>query len=728
MYTYQTDGVDITTWNLPEDATARLGTGWISGDMAFSPDGGALVVATTIGCWWYDLNTMELRAWWNTEQGMLSEITFSHDGQWVATGDWEGDVRIYETQNLQCVAKIGVPKNPEGVMGAARSLRFSQDGQHLTLSHLIIRLDDGPFSRDRTGRGRYFSVYDWKVNTDTSIASFTVPPKLDRWNFGPHSLCPQALSPDGSLIAYTSAPHITSVMHTETGEPIAEFPDDYTDTPWKGCNRLVFSPCGKYLVATNYGNKYHIWNVQNETLEILPTEYMENSQMCKGIPTYTSDGTLWIVGFSNRKVVIWNATLQKTVNTFECWMPLNGKFSNEKSHFALRNIYGELQVWTRGNPSTVKSLPTHISRGVIDIRFSKDSRTLLSCHDPAGYRLWDVAKRQVKRTFSSPFTNLVGVVATSHSRELLAVVENKQIRVWNLTSDTQIAELLGASMKVDIVFSPSAEYIANVIRQNTIRIWDLASNSQVAELSQNPSPKVLRMGFSRTGKYFVSVHGDSFTIWDTTRWEKRHDVTLPMDQSYKQVLFHPKDKHVILVPNEDSIFIWDLKSGEHTGQLDTTECLDPSIYRGTLQDLTHLNELSGTTFRRIWGKIWLSPCDTHMAGILRRSKIPNEIRIWDSTTLETCMVIIPPKGCEKPQTLRYSPCGKYLAVGAQWQEGQKIISVRLWDVETGENIHTFWGHRSDVWSLDFSPDGELLASGSYDGTILLWDVKPFIGT
>ena len=46
------------------------------------------------------------------------------------------------------------------------------------------------------------------------------------------------------------------------------------------------------------------------------------------------------------------------------------------------------------------------------------------------------------------------------------------------------------------------------------------------------------------------------------------------------------------------------------------------------------------------------------------------------------------------------------------------MGIVLWEVATGENIATFWGHSTDVQDLAFSPDGTLLVSGSYDGTLL----------
>ncbi len=711
------DDTDITTWNLPEGATARLGTGWISGGMTFSPDGQALVVATTIGCWWYNINTMKLSKTWDTEQGILCDITFSQDTRWLATGNWNGIVKIWDTQNLHCVAYIDLPKNPEGVLGLSRDLLFSQDGQYLTRSNLI--------SCDH-GIGRHFTVYDWQANIDTPIASYTVQPEP-----GKRHVSPTALSPDGSLVAYTPEVNTTSVMHVETGEHIAKLRDNYTDTSTVGCNQLVFSPCGEYLAACNRGNKVHVWNVNNGTLEMAPTVYSDNRRLEQGIPAFMLDGNLRVAGLSSREVLIWDRTQQKTVDSFEASRRLSGCFSSDGTRFAIRNRHGELQVWTQDNPSTVKSLPTHLSRGVVDVRFSKDSRTLLSCHDPAGYRLWDIKQRQVKQTFYIPRPNSLGVISTSRSREFLAAVEDSRvIKVWNLVSDTQIAELTEKYNGVTrMTFSPTEEYLITTNIRKIINIWHIASSTHITELSQNPS-RISRMKFSPTGEYFVSFYGDSFTIWDTTGWEKRHDIPYPVVQTSKrwQLLLPPINKHLIIVPRYDPILVWDLNSGEQVGSLDTSICSDQSLYTGTSQDIQRFHEQPNSETQRIWGNLRLSPCSTRIAGIIRRSGMQNEIRLWDATTLETCMVIIPPAGCQRPQRLKFSPCANYLAVGAQWQDGQQRMSIRLWDVNTGENIHTFWGHPTDVWSLDFSPDGNLLASGSYDGTVLLWDMKQFIGT
>ena len=48
---------DHTQWRLPEGAKARLGKGWLSGNIAWSPDAKRLAVGSSIGIWLYDAHS-----------------------------------------------------------------------------------------------------------------------------------------------------------------------------------------------------------------------------------------------------------------------------------------------------------------------------------------------------------------------------------------------------------------------------------------------------------------------------------------------------------------------------------------------------------------------------------------------------------------------------------------------------------------------------------------------
>jgi WD40 repeat protein len=75
------------------------------------------------------------------------------------------------------------------------------------------------------------------------------------------------------------------------------------------------------------------------------------------------------------------------------------------------------------------------------------------------------------------------------------------------------------------------------------------------------------------------------------------------------------------------------------------------------------------------------------------------------------------KGHSKPvSVVAFSHDSKLLASGSNDK------TIRLWDVVTAREKVTLKGHTESVWSVLFTPDGKTLASGSIDSTVRLWDV------
>ena len=68
-------------------------------------------------------------------------------------------------------------------------------------------------------------------------------------------------------------------------------------------------------------------------------------------------------------------------------------------------------------------------------------------------------------------------------------------------------------------------------------------------------------------------------------------------------------------------------------------------------------------------------------------------------------------------SVAFSPDGQTLASGSYDE------TVRLSDVATGRTLGAFEGHTDEVQSVAFSPDGKTLVSGSDDHTVRLWEVS-----
>jgi WD40 repeat protein len=92
------------------------------------------------------------------------------------------------------------------------------------------------------------------------------------------------------------------------------------------------------------------------------------------------------------------------------------------------------------------------------------------------------------------------------------------------------------------------------------------------------------------------------------------------------------------------------------------------------------------------------------------------VHVWDVKTGREVLAL---RGhADLVRCVTFSPDGQRLASGSIDK------TVILWDLATGQELLTFRGHTGTVTSVNFSPDGQRLASTSEDGTARVWDARP----
>ena len=94
---------------------------------------------------------------------------------------------------------------------------------------------------------------------------------------------------------------------------------------------------------------------------------------------------------------------------------------------------------------------------------------------------------------------------------------------------------------------------------------------------------------------------------------------------------------------------------------------------------------------------------------------------WDTQTGEL-LTTYGGFGTENPRTdslygIAYSPDSKYVLTGG-WDG-----VMRLYDAQSGKELHEFSANKESIYGVAFSPDGRLALSGGKDKTAHLWDVQ-----
>jgi WD40 repeat protein/serine/threonine protein kinase len=101
--------------------------------------------------------------------------------------------------------------------------------------------------------------------------------------------------------------------------------------------------------------------------------------------------------------------------------------------------------------------------------------------------------------------------------------------------------------------------------------------------------------------------------------------------------------------------------------------------------------------------------------------VDRTIRLWDVPSDSLRATLVGHKN--EVRSVAFSPDGKLLVSGGgAWNDYSVPGEVKLWDLTTNVEVADLKGHASVVYAVAFSPDGKSVASASGDRTAKLWEV------
>ena len=675
----QPENDDITTWELPENAIARLGHGIEKSNgpprIALPSRGGYFAVASGIGLWWYEMSSSAPIALWETERGLISAVDFSQDNEWIAIANYDGIIKVVDVQSGECLSQMKPMEehniywyldfSPDSkwiatanwrgiveVLDVHRGVRVAQmnRGNREVESADVYQLEFSPSGQyvaataDNLGT-EGTQTYIWDPETGVSIFKFSGR------NF--------AFSQDSRLLAGVTSekavndidftdPYV-SVWNIAASERVACFrvKNNWLDV-------ITFSPCGECLALSSKDESLYVWDLVKGEEKKAYTDF----QTLRTVPFYSTEGELFAIVDREDTIEVWNIERNEKIQMPELHpRSIDAIWLKKFPQMALADIHANItpdQKVKFGNIHTISTLrePACFPDPVL---FLPDGETLATRGHRVGVVLWDVERKQVRETLLKD-RRITSFTVLPSGNILAAHSQNNVIKVWDAERpDAPIAEFTEteqARLIWNIAFAPTGDRLAVGSREGTIYLYDFKCKNRLKPLK-----------------------GHTEHIWS--------------------VAFSPDGKRLVSGSDDGIARLWNVESGEEIATLPLDE-------PRTLIDIV------------------FSPCGTLIAGGLF-----GELRLWCAETLTT-LYEIPQPQTQKPYALTFSPCGKYLASGTWWERGMKKMAIRLWDVTSGENIATLCGHPTDIQSLAFSPEGTLLATGSFDCSILLWDLNPLI--
>jgi WD40 repeat protein/energy-coupling factor transporter ATP-binding protein EcfA2 len=562
-----------------------------------------------------------------------------------------------------------------------------------------------------------------------------------------------AVMPDGKRAISASSDNTLRVWDIESGKKLQTL-KGHTDA----VDAVAVTPDGKRAISGSWDDTLKVWDIESgEEIQTLKghTEWVyaviHLMKVLKGNTIFVSavavtpDGKHAISASRDKTLVVWDIESGEEIQTLKGhteWVQAVAVTPDGK-HAISGSSEKTLRVWDIESGEEIQTLKGHTD-GVYAVAVMPDGKHAITGSDDDTLRVWNIESGEEIQTLESHTDGVYAVAVTPDGKHAITGSDENTLRVWDIESGEEIQTLTDHTDAVDAVaVTPDGKHAISASRDKTLMVWDIESGKKLRTLKGH-ADAVDAVAVTPDGKHAISGSGDNtFKVWDIESGEeiqtfKGHTswvyAVIPILKVLKDYLrsvdvvaVTPDGKHAISGSSDNTLRVWDIKSGNklrrlkgHTGVVSAVAVTPDgkhTISASRDKTLRVWDIESGKKLRTLKGHanavdaVAVTPDGKHAIS----GSDDDTLRVWD---IESGKKLRTLKGhADFVSAVAVTPDGKH-AISASRDK-----TLRVWDIESGKKLWTLEGHTDKVVAVAVTPDGKHAISGSDDNTLRVWDIE-----
>ena len=417
--------------------------------------------------------------------------------------------------------------------------------------------------------------------------------------------------------------------------------------------------------------------------------------------------------------------------------PLDVAYSPDGRLIAVAGADGTISLWDLAKGK--ESLVLHGHTGpVFCLAFDREGRRIVSGGYDRTVRVWDVTKGTLISSLQGHSQYVTGVAFSPIGDQVASAASSSdkyqsgnEFKQWDLLTAREIRTIHHwfGWYTGSVVYSPDGRRIVTSTSfKRAVRVWDAASGREIIHSGLKDGTESPALAVSPIdGRIAAGDDENSISLWDP---ERRRPVQYLRGHSgiVRDLAFSADGRRLASAGNDGTIRIWDPADGReitcfrgHTAAV-TSVYFSPDGrglvscgYDGTVKVWDSASSEVLPLQRDGWGLRAAYSADGRRVVFALFSVA----YVLDASSRRFISKIVPPREAQDIFGLAITPDGKSVVTGFN-----KSSSVALvWDAETGKRRFDLVGHSARLQAVAVSPDGQVIATASDDGTVRFWDAE-----